>query len=81
MTVGAYLKKDTIEIVKPWKYLKIFFLERPTKEFLNIYSSPNYEFIDYKEVMLEFTKNIWNDKEARVILLKNYAHIDKFYNF
>ena len=87
----VFLKTDTLEIVNPWDYLKEFLPENPTeedyeklpsKESLNIYRLPSYEFIDHKNIMSEFTHNIYDNKEIRkelFYILRNYDYMDKFY--
>lgn len=80
-----------MEIVNPMDYLKKYLPKNPTdedyeklpsKESLNIYPLPNYEFIDHKTIMSEFTKNIWDDKQTRqelFYILRNHNYMDKFY--
>ena len=87
----VFLKTDTLEIVNPWDYLKEFLPENPTeedyeklpsKESLNIYPLPSYEFIDHKNIMSEFTHSIYGNPEIRkelFYILRNYDYMDKFY--
>ena len=87
-----FLKTDTMEIVNPWDYIKGYLPENPTdedyeklptKESLNIYPLPSYDFINHKAIMSEFVKNIWDDKETRkelFYILRNHDYMDKFYD-
>ena len=87
-----FLKTDTMEIVNPFDYLKPFLKENPTeedyeklptKESLNIYPLPSYEFINHKAIMSEFVKNIWDAKQTRqelFYILRNHNYMDKFYD-
>ncbi len=84
-----FLKTDTLEIVNPMDYLKKFLPENPTEEdyeklpskkSLNIYPLPSYRFIDHKNIMSEFTHNIYDNKEIRkklFYILRNYDYMDK----
>lgn len=86
-----FLKTDTMEIVKPFDYLKKFLPANPTdedykklpsKRSLNIYALPSYEFINHKEIMTWYVKEMIEDKEVRKELfsvLRNYNYMDKFY--
>ena len=87
----VFLKTDTMEIVNPMDYLKKYLPKNPTvedyeklpsKKSLNIYPLPSYEFIGHKNIMSEFTHNIYDNKEARKELfniLRNHDYMDKFY--
>jgi hypothetical protein len=87
-----FLKTDTMEILySPFEYLKNFLPENPTeedyeklpsKEEVHIYLLPTYEFINHKSIMSEFTKMIYDNKEARKELfniLRYHDYLDKFY--
>ncbi len=86
-----FLKTDTLEIVNLMDYFKKFLPENPTeedyeklpsKESLNIYPLPDYDFINHKSIMSEFTHNIYDNKEARkelFYILRNHDYMDKFY--
>ena len=81
-----------MEIVNPFEYINKYIPENPTqedyekvpsKESLNIYPLPSYEFIDHKYIMSEFTHNIYDNKEARKELfytLRFDDYMDKFYD-
>lgn len=87
----VFLKTDTMEIVEPMDYLKMFLPENPTeedyeklptKESLKIYPLPSYQFINHKAIMSEFVKNIWDNKKIRqelFYILRNHNYMDKFY--
>lgn len=81
-----------MEIVRPWDYIKEYLPDNPTeedyekipsKESLNIYALPNYEFIDHNAIMREFTGNITDDKQVRKVLFNTLRYddnMDKFYD-
>lgn len=87
-----FIKTDTMEIVNPFDHLKKYLPKNPTeedykklpsKESLNIYPMPSYEFIEHKNIMREFAKNIYDDKKVRqelFYILRNYDYMDKFYD-
>lgn len=89
----VFLKTDTMEIVEPWDYIKKYLPENPTEEdykkipskaSLNIYPLPSYEFINHKQIMSEFVKNINDDKDMRkdlFYILRNHNYMDKFYDY
>ena len=87
----VFIKIDTMEIVNPMDYLEKYLPDNPTsedyeklpsKESLNIYLLPSYEFINHKYIMTEFVKDTICDKEIRKELfyvLRNHNYLDKFY--
>ena len=88
----VFLKTDTMEIVNPMDYLSKYLPENPTeedyeklptKESLNIYPLPSYEFIKHKLIMSDYVKSTIEDKDLRkelFYILRNYDYMDKFYD-